>query len=69
VLLHEGPKVGGVGAEFSAMVSEDAFEYLSAPVKRVTSLDTPVPFAPCLEDRVMPQLNDLLETCREVANY
>lgn len=66
VVVHEGPKVGGWGAEFSAMVFEDAFEYLSAPVKRITSIDTPVPFAPCLEDRVMPQLDELLEACREV---
>lgn len=69
VLVQEGPKVGGWGAEFSAMVSEDAFEYLSAPVKRVTSVDTPVPFAPNLEDSILPQLDDLLETCRKLAGY
>jgi pyruvate dehydrogenase E1 component beta subunit len=69
VLLQEGPKVGGWAAEFSAMVTEDAFEYLSAPIKRVTSKDTPVPFAPVLEDSVMPQKDDLLASCRDLVHY
>lgn len=69
ILAQEGPKCGGWGAEFSAMISEDVFEYLSAPIKRVTSLDSPVPYAPVLEDYVLPQLDDLVKTCRELMEY
>lgn len=66
VVIQEGPKFMGYGAEIGAMVYEDVFEYLKAPIKRVTSLDTPVPFAPVMEDYVMPQYDDVLKACREV---
>lgn len=69
ILAQEGPKCGGWGAELSAMISEDVFEYLRAPIKRVTSLDSPVPYAPVLEDYVLPQLDDLVRACREVMEY
>ena len=69
ILAQEGPKCGGWGAELSAMISEDVFEYLCAPIKRVTSLDSPVPYAPVLEDYVLPQLDDLVKTCRELMEY
>jgi 2-oxoisovalerate dehydrogenase E1 component len=49
VVLQEDSSFGGVAAEISAWISEHAFEYLDAPVKRVSSLDTPIPFAKNLE--------------------
>jgi acetoin:2,6-dichlorophenolindophenol oxidoreductase subunit beta len=69
VIVQEGPKFMGYGAEVGSMVSEDVFEYLKAPVRRVTSLDTPVPFAPALEDYVLPQYSDVLKACREVMAF
>lgn len=69
ILAQEGPKCGGWGAEISAMINENVFEYLSAPIKRVTSLDSPVPYAPVLEDYVLPQLDDLIKACREVMMF
>lgn len=69
VVAQEGPKCGGWGAEISAMINEDVFEYLSAPIKRVTSLDSPVPYAPELEDYVLPQTDDLIKACRYVMAY
>lgn len=50
VLLHEDVMFGGIGGEISAYISEELFEYLDGPVVRVASLDTPVPFAPELEE-------------------
>ncbi len=50
LLLHEDTLVGGIGAELSAYISEHLFEYLDAPIIRVASLDTPVPFAKSLEE-------------------
>lgn len=69
VVIQEGPKFMGYGAEIGSMVYEDVFEYLKAPIRRVTSLDTPVPFAPVLEDYVMPQYSDVLKACREVMAF
>lgn len=69
VIAQEGPKCGGWAAEISAMINEDVFEYLRAPIKRFTSLDSPVPFSPDLEDYVLPQIGDLMKACHEVMEY
>jgi pyruvate/2-oxoglutarate/acetoin dehydrogenase E1 component len=69
VVIQEGPKFMGYGAEVGSMVYEDIFEYLKAPIRRVTSLDTPVPFAPVLEDYVLPQYSDVLKACHEVMAF
>jgi acetoin:2,6-dichlorophenolindophenol oxidoreductase subunit beta len=69
VVVQEGPKVMGFGAEIGAMVSEDIFEYLRAPVKRVTSLDVPIAFSPGLEDYVNPTVDQVLTACRAVMSF
>jgi len=69
VVIQEGPKFMGYGAEVGSMVYEDVFEYLKAPIRRVTSLDTPVPFAPVLEDYVLPQYSEVLKACQEVMAF
>lgn len=69
ILAQEGPKVGGWAAELSAMINEDIFEYLRAPIKRVTSLDVPVAFAPVMEDFVLPKAELIVKACREVMEY
>jgi 2-oxoisovalerate dehydrogenase E1 component len=50
IVLHEDCMVGGFGADISSMLSDECFEFLDAPVKRSSSIDTPVPFAANLED-------------------
>jgi len=69
VILQEGPKFMGYAAEIGSIIFEDIFEYLKAPMKRVTSLDTPMPFSPVLEDYVMPQYEDVLKACSEVMSF
>jgi len=69
VVVQEGPKVMGFGAEIGAMVSEDIFEYLRAPIKRVTSLDVPIAFSPGLEDYVNPTVDQVLAACRSVMSF
>ena len=54
LILHEDTLTGGIGAEISAYISQHLFQYLDAPVVRVASLDTPVPFAAGLENQFMP---------------
>jgi 2-oxoisovalerate dehydrogenase E1 component len=55
IILHEDTLMGGVGADISAMISENCFELLDAPVQRVGSLETPVPFASALEKNYLPK--------------
>lgn len=55
VVLHEDTLTGGVGAEVAAYIGEHLFQYLDAPVVRIASLDTPVPFSPILEKSFLPQ--------------
>lgn len=56
IILHEDTLTGGIGAEISAFITENYFEYLDAPVYRVGSLDTPIPFAKQLEDNFLPKI-------------
>src|SRR3954467_5390696 len=56
MILHEESLTGGIGGELSAIISEEAFEWLDAPVIRVASIDSPVPFAPQMEDYYQPSL-------------
>jgi 2-oxoisovalerate dehydrogenase E1 component len=55
LILHEDTLTGGVGGEISAWISEHCFQYLDAPVIRIASLDTPIPFAPTLEQNFLPK--------------
>jgi pyruvate/2-oxoglutarate/acetoin dehydrogenase E1 component len=69
VILYEAALTGGVGAEFAARIADKAFDYLDAPIRRVASLDTPVPYAPPLEDFYRPNREKLLSAIRETLNY
>ena len=69
IVLHEAPRTVGFGAEVSATIAEKAFEYLEAPVVRVTAPDTPVPYSPPLEEEYLPGEDDLLEIARRLVDY
>jgi len=69
IILHEATRTGGMAGELTAVINEDAFEYLDGPVTRVTSIDTPVPYAPPLEEFFLPQVDDLMRAARELAAY
>ena len=69
VIAQEGPKVGGWAAEIGAMVTEKYFEYLAAPVERVTCLDIPVSFAPSLEDYYMLTPEDIVKACKKTVEF
>jgi 2-oxoisovalerate dehydrogenase E1 component len=55
LILHEDTLTGGIGAEISAWITENCFRFLDAPVMRLGSLDTPIPFAPTLEQNFLPK--------------
>ena len=69
IILHEAPLTGGAGAEFAARIAEKAFDYLDAPIKRVASLDTPVPYSPPLEGFYLPNKEKVLAAARELLAY
>ena len=56
----------GIGAEISAAINENAFDWLDAPVKRVTGKDVPMPYAANLEKLALPQVDDIVNACNEV---
>lgn len=68
IILHEDTLVGGLGGEIAAWVAEHCFQHLDAPVQRVASLDTAIPFAPPLEKVFLPQQR-LRETVEKLRNY
>ncbi len=67
--VHEDNLTGGFGAEVAAVIAEHAFEYLDAPVRRLAALDTPIPFAPVLEQEYLPTEEDLLAAALDLAAY
>src|SRR6478672_2970674 len=69
MILHEASLTGGIGGELSAIIAEEAFEWLDAPVIRVASIDSPVPFAPEMEDYYLPSLTEIIEAARRLAKY
>jgi len=66
IIVEEGPKTGGVGAEVAARVAEKGLEYLDAPVLRVANPDTQVPSSPHLEDSVIPQSEDIVASVKKI---
>jgi 2-oxoisovalerate dehydrogenase E1 component len=68
IILHEDTLVGGIGGEIAAYISEHLFSSLDAPVMRVASLDTPVPFALSLERNFLPK-DRFKEKLRELVEY
>jgi pyruvate/2-oxoglutarate/acetoin dehydrogenase E1 component len=69
LIAHEATRSCGVGAEVAALIAQEAFEHLDAPIVRLTAPDVPIPFSPPLEQGVLPQLDDLEEACRELLAY
>jgi 2-oxoisovalerate dehydrogenase E1 component len=69
IVAHEDTRTHGFGAEIAARVSEELFEYLDAPVRRVAALDTFVAYAPQLEDAILPQADDVYRAITELYGY
>jgi pyruvate dehydrogenase E1 component beta subunit len=66
VTVEEGWKQSGVGAEIAARVMEEAFDYLDAPVARVSGKDVPMPYAANLEKLALPSVAEVVEAARAV---
>jgi 2-oxoisovalerate dehydrogenase E1 component len=69
VIAHEDQLTCGFGAEIAARISDELFEYLDAPSKRVAAMDCPVAYCPDLEEVILPQSGDVLQAIRDVSKY
>ncbi|WP_066160098.1 alpha-ketoacid dehydrogenase subunit beta [Halalkalibacter krulwichiae] len=66
VIVHEAVKTGGVGAEIAALVQEEVFDYLDAPIQRVAAPFTPVPYSKPLENYFLPDEQKIIEAVKKV---
>jgi 2-oxoisovalerate dehydrogenase E1 component len=69
IVAHEDSLSFGYGAEIAARISDELFEYLDAPVRRVAALDTFVAYAPQLEDAILPQVSDVAQAITQLYGY
>jgi pyruvate/2-oxoglutarate/acetoin dehydrogenase E1 component len=69
LIVHEDTRTGGLAGEITARINEQSFAWLDAPVLRVTAHDVPLPYAPSLEDFVLPQTGDIVHALRTLAAY
>ncbi len=69
LIVHEDTRTGGIAGEITALLNERAFEFLDAPVSRLTSPDAPVPYSAPLEDFYLPNAAKIVEASRRLAAY
>jgi 2-oxoisovalerate dehydrogenase E1 component beta subunit len=69
LVVHEDTRTGGIAGEIAMRVNESAFEWLDAPILRVTAIDAPVPYSGSLEDYFLPQMEDIVTAARYLALY
>ncbi len=69
LVLHEDNLTGGIGAEISSIISENCFEYLDAPIMRLASIDTPIPFTDDIEQNIYFPKSKINDTVEYLINY
>jgi len=69
LVLYESHRTLGVGSEVAAVIAEEAFDSLDAPVMRLAPPNTPVPFSPSLEDAYLPQVEDIVESVKRLSSW
>jgi len=69
LIVHEDSRTGGIGESLAAIVQEECFEYLDAPIRILGALDTPVPYSPPLEEFFLPSETEIETAVRLLAAY
>jgi 2-oxoisovalerate dehydrogenase E1 component len=69
IIIHEDTLTAGFGAEIAARISDNCFQYLDAPVKRLAAEDMPIPYHPLLEKAVLPTREKILSAIKELLEY
>jgi 2-oxoisovalerate dehydrogenase E1 component beta subunit len=69
LIVHEDSKTGGIGESIAAVIQEEAFEALDAPIRVLGALDTPVPYSPPLEEFFLVGEDEILSAARLLHTY
>jgi 2-oxoisovalerate dehydrogenase E1 component beta subunit len=69
LIVHEDTRTGGIGESLAAIIQEEAFESLDAPVRILGALDTPVPYSPPLEQQFLPSETEIEHAARLLVSY
>jgi 2-oxoisovalerate dehydrogenase E1 component beta subunit len=69
LIVHEDSRTGGIGESLAAIIQEEAFEYLDAPIRVLGALDTPVPYSPPLEEFYLPSEAQIERAARLIVEY
>ena len=69
LIVHEDSRTGGIGESLAAIIQEEAFESLDAPVRVIGALDTPVPYSPPLEEFFLPSEDEVEQAARLLVSY
>src|SRR5271167_2445554 len=69
IVLHEDTRTGGIAGEVGAIINEECFDSLDAPIVRIASADSPVPFSPPLEEAFLPKVEDVVREARRLRRY
>ena len=69
MIIHEDTRTGSVGESIAAIIQEEAFDWLDAPVRIIGALDTPVPYSPPLEEEFLPSEDEIEAAARELLRY
>jgi pyruvate/2-oxoglutarate/acetoin dehydrogenase E1 component len=69
LIVHEDSRTGGIGESLAALIQEEAFEWLDAPVRVIGALDTPVPYSPPLEAFFLPSEEEILNAAKSLAAW
>jgi 2-oxoisovalerate dehydrogenase E1 component beta subunit len=69
LIVHEDTRTGGIGESLAAIIQEEAFESLDAPVRIIGALDTPVPYSPPLEEFFLPSRTEIERAARLLLAY
>ena len=69
LIVHEDSRTGGIGESLAAIIQEEAFEWLDAPIRIIGALDTPVPYSPPLEEVFLPSEAEIEQAARLLVAY
>jgi 2-oxoisovalerate dehydrogenase E1 component len=69
LIIHEDTRTGSIGESIAAIIQEEAFDYLDAPIRILGALDTPVPYSPPLEEEFLVNEEDIEQAARELVRY
>jgi len=69
MIVHEDTRTGSIGESVAAIIQEEAFEFLDAPIRIIGALDTPVPYSPPLEAAFLPSEDEIERAARRLLAY